>query len=260
MYIIGDIHGQFDKLVTILQAADLIDGHRQWSAGDATLWFMGDYFDHGPDGVPAVELIIRLQAEAERAGGRVGAVIGNHEGLILAAHRFGERPSEGSDGTFYSNWLSNGGTVADLQRLNDEHIQWLISLPTMAIAEDRLLAHADATFYESFGRSIPAVNQALSAILQGDDPGAWEQLLDNFSQQRAFHDADRGDARLARILGLYGGRQFVHGHTPINKLTGQPPETITAPYVYAGGLAIDVDPGMYLGGPGFVAHLPKLEE
>jgi hypothetical protein len=90
MYVIGDIHGQFDKLVAILQEADLIDGRRQWSAGDATLWFMGDYFDRGPDGISAVELISRLQGQAANTGGRVGALIGNHDVLTLAAHQFGE--------------------------------------------------------------------------------------------------------------------------------------------------------------------------
>jgi len=80
-------------------------------------------------------------------------------------------------------------------------------------------------------------------------------LLDYFSQRRAFQDAERGPARVARFLSLYGGRRFVHGHTPIGKLNSQRPETVTAPYTYAGGLAVDVDAGMYLGGPGFVARL-----
>jgi hypothetical protein len=80
-------------------------------------------------------------------------------------------------------------------------------------------------------------------------------LLDYFSQRRAFQDADRGPARVQRFLALYGGRRFVHGHTPIGKLTGQKPHAVTAPHTYAGGLAVDVDAGMYLGGRGFVAKL-----
>jgi hypothetical protein len=260
MYIIGDIHGQFDKMVTILQQAGLTDEHLDWSAGDATLWFMGDYFDRGPDGISAVELIFRLQGQAANAGGRVGALIGNHDVLTLAAHQFGELPNGGPGGTFYSSWLINGGNVADLERLTDAHIHWLKSLPAMVIAEGRLLAHADATFYQVYGRTVREVNRAFQALLQSDDPVAWDHLLDYFSQRRAFQDPDRGPARVARFLSVYGGRQFVHGHTPINKLTGKPPEDITAPYIYAGGLAIDVDPGMYLGGPGFVAHLPEMEE
>ena len=60
---------------------------------------------------------------------------------------------------------------------------------------------------------------------------------------------------MARFLSLYGGRRFVHGHTPIGKLNGRRPEAVTAAHVYAGGLAVDVDAGLYLGGPGFVTIL-----
>jgi hypothetical protein len=58
-----------------------------------------------------------------------------------------------------------------------------------------------------------------------------------------------------RFLALYGGQRFVHGHTPIGKLSGQKPQAVVAAYTYAGGLAVDVDAGMYLGGRGFVAEL-----
>jgi len=44
----------------------------------------------------------------------------------------------------------------------------------------------------------------------------------------------------------------VHGHSPIARLTGQDPTTVTEPLVYADGQAINVDHGLYLGGRGFV--------
>ena len=49
MYVIGDIHGQIDKATAALREAGLIDGDAGWAGGTATLWFMGDYFDRGPD-------------------------------------------------------------------------------------------------------------------------------------------------------------------------------------------------------------------
>jgi hypothetical protein len=106
---------------------------------------------------------------------------------------------------------------------------------------------------------VPAVNYAIRALLRGDDPAAWDRLLDYFSQRRAFQDRDLGPARVGRVLALYGGRQLVHGHTPIAKLAGRRPEEVSEPLVYAGGLAVDVDAGMYLGGQGFVACLPDIE-
>ncbi len=259
MYVMGDIHGQIDKMRAALRAAGLLDGENRWIGGAATLWFMGDYFDRGPDGIAAIDLIRSLQAEAATTGGRVGALIGNHDVLILAAQQFGERPSGGPGGTFLSSWRYNGGEESDLIRLTPDRAGWLRALPAMALDGGRLLAHADATFYQVYGRSVAAVNDHFRAILQSGDAQAWDQLLDYFSQRRAFQDRDLGPARVNRILGLYGGRQLVHGHTPIAKLTGSRPEDVTQSLTYAGGLAIDVDAGMYLGGRGFVTYLTDID-
>jgi hypothetical protein len=257
MDVIGDIHGQFVRTVAVLREAGLIDEDNHWRGEAGTLWFMGDYFDHGPDGIGVIDLIRSLQTEAAAAGGRVGALIGNHDVLILAAQRFGERASGGPGGTFLSSWRNNGGEESDLARLTPERAEWLRARPALALDGGRLLAHADATFYQVYGRSVAEVNGRFRAILAGDDAAAWDLLLDYFSQRRAFQDRDLGPARVGRVLARYGGRQLVHGHTPIAKLNGQKPEAVAGPYVYAGGLAVDVDAGMYLGGRGFVACLPE---
>ncbi len=258
MFVMGDVHGQIDRTTAALRRAGLIDAAGCWAGGAATLWFMGDYFDRGPDGIAAVDLVRRLQAEAAAAGGRVGALLGNHDVLILAARRFGDQPSGGPGGTFLASWRQNGGEAGDLARLDEERVAWLRALPAMALDGDWLLAHADATFYQVYGRSIGAVNRSIRALLRGDNAADWDLLLDYFSQRRAFQDVERGPARAERFLALYGGRRFVHGHTPIGKLTGQRPESVNGPHVYAGGLVTDVDAGMYLGGRGFVAELPPL--
>ncbi|MBX7252821.1 MAG: metallophosphoesterase [Candidatus Promineofilum sp.] len=255
MVVIGDIHGQYAKMTAILRGAGLIDAAGHWSGGATTLWFMGDYFDRGPDGIAAIDLIRALQGEAAAAGGRVGALLGNHDVLILAAQRFGDQPSGGPGGTFLTSWRHNGGVESDLARLDEARAAWLRALPAMARDGDWLLAHADATFYQVYGRTIGAVNRGIRAILHDDNAADWDLLLDYFSQRRAFQDEERGPARVARFLSLYGGRRFVHGHTPIGKLNGRRPEAVTAAHVYAGGLAVDVDAGLYLGGPGFVTIL-----
>ncbi|HJT57830.1 MAG TPA: metallophosphoesterase, partial [Ktedonobacteraceae bacterium] len=98
IYVIGDIHGQFEKLTSLLRNAELVDDSLSWIGGTAKLWFMGDFFDRGPDGVAAVDLVMRLQQEAQIAGGRVESLLGNHEVLILAAQRFGEQSAGGPGG------------------------------------------------------------------------------------------------------------------------------------------------------------------
>ena len=256
VYVIGDVHGQLEKLRVLLHGAELIDKTETWSGGDNTLWFMGDLVDHGPDGIGVVELVMRLQQQAARAGGRVQVLLGNHDVLLLASHRFGTRPIPGQGETFRDLWQESGGREADLERITPHHVRWLSSLPAMAREGDYLLAHADALFYTSYGQSTAQVNQAINALLQSDDAAGWLRLLEEFGEHRAFVDTTTGADRASAFLDYFGGRQLVHGHTPVTKLTGQPAEAVREPLLYAGGLCLDVDPGMYLGGPGFVCRLP----
>jgi diadenosine tetraphosphatase ApaH/serine/threonine PP2A family protein phosphatase len=259
LYIIGDIHGQYEKLIGLLYDAALVDGRMAWSGGAARLWFMGDFFDRGPCGIEAVDLVMRLQTEAAAAGGSVRALIGNHEPLILSAQRFGERPT-GWGGTFLWDWRRNGGSDEELERLTAAHIAWLADLPAMALEGEYLLVHADSTMYSSYGSSIDEVNQALRALLHEDDAPAWDRLLEQFSDRKAFLDSDAdGAARAAQFLSDFGGRQIIHGHTPISFMRRCLPEDVVEPLVYAGGLCVNVDGGLYMGGPGFVYRPPALE-
>ena len=252
IYVIGDIHGQLEKLIRLLRSAELVDDSLSWIGGTAKLWFMGDFFDRGPDGVAAVDLVMRLQQEAQIAGGRVESLLGNHEVLILAAQRFGEQSAGGPGGTFLTSWKYNGGQDADMAKLTSRHIEWIISLPAMAHVGDWLFVHADATFYTHYGSSIEEVNRAFKTLLQSDNAAAFDQLLDEFSARRAFEDkhAD-GAEQAARFLRTFGGQRLIHGHTPIRDT-----KPVTAPLIYANGLCVNVDGGMYLGHPGFLYELP----
>jgi hypothetical protein len=261
VHVIGDIHGELEKLHDLLRGAELArrdkDENETWSGGENTLWLMGDLVDHGPDGIGTVELVMRLQQQATRAGGRVEVLLGNHDVLLLSAHRFGTRPIPGSKKSFRDHWHESGGQEADLERITPDHVRWLSSLPAMAREGEHILAHADALLYTRYGRSIAQVNQAMTELLQSDDAANWFRLLDEFNEHQAFVDARTGADRAEAFLRHFGGRQLVHGHTPITKMTGQPPEVVREPLIYAGDQCLDVDPGLYLGGPGFVYRLPS---
>jgi hypothetical protein len=261
VHVIGDVHGELAKLRELLRGAELIrtdnDETATWSGGESTLWLMGDLVDHGPDGIGAVELVMRLQQQAAGFGGRVQVLLGNHDVLLLAAHRFGARPIPGSEKTCLDYWQENGGQETDLQRITPDHVRWLSGLPAMAREGDHLLAHADALLYTRYGESIEQVNQSITDVLQSDDISSWDRLLDEFCEHRAFVDATTGAERARAFLHHFGGRQLVHGHTPVAKLTGQPPEAVREPLLYAGDQCLDVDPGMYLGGAGFIYRLPS---
>jgi hypothetical protein len=78
---VGDVHGAGPNLAQILQAAGLIDAKHKWIGGTARLVQTGDILDRGADVRAAFDLLMRLESEARRAGGRVDVLFGNHEGM-----------------------------------------------------------------------------------------------------------------------------------------------------------------------------------
>jgi hypothetical protein len=76
---VGDVHGSYEGFVSILQAAGLVDGDTRWIGGDAILVQTGDLMDRGARVRDVLELMIRLEEEAPRQGGRVVSLLGNHE-------------------------------------------------------------------------------------------------------------------------------------------------------------------------------------
>ncbi|MBV9691197.1 MAG: serine/threonine protein phosphatase [Ktedonobacteraceae bacterium] len=258
-YVIGDIHGQFKRLVGLLQSVGLIGDALQWTGGASTLWFMGDLVDRGPDGIPVIDLVMRLQAEAAAVNGCVASLLGNHEMLLLAAYRFGRR-STGLGSSFLSKWKRNGGNRKDLASLKLEHLGWLANLPAMAHVDDHLFIHADAPLYLKYGRSVQEVNAAIKDLLRRSDSLAWEELLEDFVRRGIFYSDRHGEVLAQRFLDLYGGQCLVHGHTPISYMLGCQPKKVTRPLLYAGGRCVNVDSGLYLGGHGFVSRLPFSSE
>ena len=63
---VGDIHGDVDACVAILQRAGVLDDKLKWAAGAATLVQVGDMIDRGAEARPVMDLLMRLQREAPR--------------------------------------------------------------------------------------------------------------------------------------------------------------------------------------------------
>jgi hypothetical protein len=242
LWVVGDPQGFLTPLQGVLRSVGLIDADSEWSAGTSTLVVVGDLVDRGPDGVGVIEFLMRLQATSARQGGQVVVLIGNHDILMLAARQFGE--------PFMANWLESGGVLHDLEELSDAQAIWLRRLPAVIVKGDVLLLHADAMFYLQYGPSVAEVNGAFRRVLDSDDQAAWQRLLGQFGEHRAFLDPD-GEANLQRYLGSFAAQTLIHGHTPVPRMLQVPPETVTEPYVYRDGRCVNVDPGIYLGGPGF---------
>jgi Calcineurin-like phosphoesterase len=255
VYIIGDIHGQLKRLLHLLEEAHLINHKHTWIGGNAILWFLGDFVDRGPDGIEVINLVMRLQTEAATAGGQVSSLLGNHEMLLFAAYRFGRR-STGLGSSFISRWKQNGGNKKDITSLTREHLAWMAELPPMALVADRLLMHADNSLYLKHGRSIDEVNAAFKKLLRASNALDWEETLEDFAQRGVFMHKSEGENYARRFLSIFGGKQLIHGHTPISLMLNSQAKKVTEPFIYANETCVNVDGGLFLGGPGFIYRVP----
>lgn len=256
-YVVGDVHGHRGELVAELRAGGILDDEENWAAGDAHVWFLGDFVDRGPDGIGAIDLVMRLQRQADDAGGKVQTLLGNHEILLLGMYYYGETdvPAEGGPRNFARSWMLNGGQLSDQDSLTDEHLAWLSSRPAVARVADHLLLHSDTLEYLGWGSSVEEINAAVSDILHGDDLAQWWDVWRRMTTRYAFRGAEgqeAADAMLARL----GGERIVHGHSVIADQLGVAPSEIEQPYLYAGGKALGVDGGVFAGGRCLVVRLP----
>jgi hypothetical protein len=80
---VGDLHGDYHAWLDIAHAAGLIDARDRWAAGKTILVQMGDVLDRNPDSLLIIRNLQQLQKEAPRTGGKVIALVGNHEAMNL---------------------------------------------------------------------------------------------------------------------------------------------------------------------------------
>ena len=244
-FVVGDVHGHVERLAALLRAAGLVDRRLRWSGADARLWLMGDLVDRGPDGIGAIDLVMRLQRE-----GDVHCLLGNHEAALVGALRFPD-VEIGPRVTFRGVWALNGGVQSDLTRLRPEHVLWIEHLPAVAREGEWLLVHSDTDCYLEYGDTVDSICHSISAIVAGGDSHVLGALLGDLADRSAFGDHER----LRRFLDMLGCERVVHGHTPIWYAAGTDPTKVVAALEYAGGRALNVDHCLYAGGRGFVTEL-----
>ena len=140
---VGDVHGAFDNFVAILRAAQVIDNRNRWSGQRTVLVQTGDILDRGPDSRKAIDLLRRLERDAQRAGGRVVSLLGNHELMRLV-----------SDWRYVSAGEIEAFKTGDSTQLREQvHARLSEQAAQRAKAEGR--EYDAAAYRESFLKEVP---------------------------------------------------------------------------------------------------------
>ena len=80
---LSDIHGQYDLAIEIFQKNKIIDNNLNWKFGEGHLVIVGDVFDRGDKVTELLWFIFKLEQQAQKVGGRVHFLLGNHEYMVL---------------------------------------------------------------------------------------------------------------------------------------------------------------------------------
>lgn len=95
IFVVGDLHGDFQNTLTILKAAGLVStvnpnersqtfrNQFQWTGRNNVVVQMGDIVDRGPDSPLIYELFEILRNQAKHYGGEIHHLFGNHESMNL---------------------------------------------------------------------------------------------------------------------------------------------------------------------------------
>ena len=152
---VGDIHGAYEALVQLLQDIEIIDGDLDWSGGTTHFVSLGDLIDRGPDSRKVMDLLMRLQGQANDAGGKVHVLLGNHE-LMVLSHDYVD-VSE-ADLAAYPDQAAMTAAFAP----NGKYGSWLLKQPTLIKINDTVFAHGGINAYT---KDIEEVNQAFTTHL-----------------------------------------------------------------------------------------------
>lgn len=221
MFVMSDPHGDLDCVVSLLRANGVVGRKLEWKYGKNRLVVIGDVFDRGPDVTQIFWFLYKLEAEAEKAGGKVDFLLGNHEPMVLS------NDLRYTDAKYKRLADSLGMEYASLFGADTELGRWLGTRNTIQVVGPYLFVHAGLgkAFYD-LNPDIPLVNREtgrvlfrknrvrktcspLHAFLYGSQGPVWYRGLVRTDAKYKPCAADT----LQMILDRYGVGRIIVGHT-----------------------------------------------
>ncbi len=229
MFAVSDIHGEYDALVDLLQAAEIIDQGMNWSWGDGHLVIVGDIFDRGDKVTECLWLLYSLEQQAREAKGRVHVLLGNHEIMVLQNDvRYVNKK--------YTNGVidSIGISYTDLYGPDMELGRWLRSKHTAIKLNDILFVHGGLPpRLAERGVSLKTINEMTRETVDSRSYAMVfnEEVRNHYKHTdegpfwfRGYHNAEADrypqvtSEQLDLILKTYDVSTIVVGHTGVDRI------------------------------------------
>jgi len=219
---ISDVHGQFRKYTDILQANGVIDKDLNWKFGKGHLVFLGDAFDRGDRVTELLWHLFSLEKQAEKAGGMVHVLLGNHENMVLSGdlRYMNEKYKrvEGLINTRYSDLYSENSVLG----------KWLRNQPVIISINDILFVHAGISIdMVRLKLTAKQANKLLSGKIIGKElaPDNKNKKVELLAGENGpiwyrgfFEDSTFSENRTDSILDFYGSKHIIVGHTTFKNI------------------------------------------
>ena len=226
---VSDLEGNRETFLGFLRGNGVVDDAGRWAWGDGHLVLDGDIVDRGDEVTELLWTIRRLEREAERAGGRVHYVLGNHESMVMAGDLRYIHPKY----RFTSDRI--GETYDALHGPSSEIGRWLRSRNSVIRVGPFLFVHAGySPALDGLGLGMDEINEAIRA---GLGPPAWPAAAradlrtgliwhqqgphwyrGYFPQHAAQWGGRPSDEQIAAILERHGADHVVVGHTLVDEI------------------------------------------
>ena len=226
---VSDLEGNRATFLTFLQGNGVVDEVGRWTWGDGHLVLDGDIVDRGADVTELLWMIRRLEREAQRAGGRVHYVLGNHESMVMAGDLRYIHPKY----RFTADRI--GETYDALHGPSSEIGRWLRSRNSVIRVGPFLFVHAG--YSPELDRLQLGMDEINDAIRSGLGPPAWPAAAradlrtgliwhqqgphwyrGYFPQHAAQWGGRPSDEAIAAILERHGAEHVVVGHTVVEDI------------------------------------------
>lgn len=219
MAVVGDVHGAFDEFAASLECLGFAkrpipDSFKlAWTGGTGLLVLTGDLTDRGLYTRETYDAVMDLEAQAARAGGRVVALLGNHEMLLLngTVKKWAETlkpPKKQHYQNTIDSFTRAGLKFEQAISPAGRYGAWIRRRPLFAVVNGWLFAHGGVGKEPATRESLAA---AYRAMVDADDwlNGAMMQQESVLWHRDWWNDADL----VTRNLAALDARGVVFGHT-----------------------------------------------
>ncbi len=226
IFAISDLHGKFDQMLKLLKGNKIVDDNLHWNWQEGHLVIVGDIFDRGDKVNEALWFVHQLEKEAQKNGGMVHFILGNHEMMVLRGDlRYVHEKYNLVAKKFKIK-------IPDLYGPETELGRWLRSKNVMIVINDILFVHGGVSMdLSKNGYSMQTINKM---VRDGIDLRDYEirfnadlQLLFGSNGpfwSRNYFEDHGGLTRLTQeqvdaTLSIYGAKAVVVGHTTVTELS-----------------------------------------